>query len=87
MKNEIYFKAAQLIAENKARYACRALWDVYYAVHPLDLERYNYIMDNYAFYFKPEKRDTKEEWFGSIIKEENQLARSLSLLFMYEMKI
>jgi hypothetical protein len=75
-KNLIYKKAAIRIVDNCDKFCC----------HALNYNRYE--LGEFTSIFNPQKFDMfngSDGWFGSCLKPENQLARSLALLFMYEM--
>lgn len=84
MKNKKYLKAAEGLVDNKYPfYVCGALChaitggDVF-GTCPEEV---------YAFQRMFEPTEYREKyWFGDLT-EENQLARSLALLFMYEMGV
>ena len=80
--SQIYKKAAEGIVNNKIRFACDSL--------TLEISRIQEIKDRnwelrdlFKIYFKPEPKWIYPNWFGAFT-EENQLARSLALLFMSE---
>lgn len=82
-KNKKYLQASKLIIQtNKARkddkkhfYACTAL---------IELKQ---CKDNFEKFFKPENKNSNSSWWtkGSDGSLEDQLARQLALLLMYEM--
>lgn len=74
---EIYKKAAQLVADGKLPYACWAITDV-------TMSSYGPYSIKFAQYFRQEGYGAY--WFGNKEEPENQLARSLALLFMAEME-
>lgn len=77
MTPTIYKRAARRIAEGKSSCVCYAIGD---------LTLINYYSHTIPFHtiFLPEKHE-ESFYFGSIHYEENQLARSLALLFCYHM--
>lgn len=75
-KRDKYIKAAEYVCESKVdgqpEYACLAMIDAGFS---------NTV--NFEKYFKPRKYTGA--WFGNRFDPENQLARSLALLFMAEL--
>ena len=81
---QIYKEAARRIAEGESNFSCNA---VSVSV-PLEVfeETQHRLIQDYERIFKPNQKDSDGIWFGLEIYEENQLARSLALLFMAEME-
>ena len=83
MKNKKYLEAAELFCENTSiDFACEAL------------NRVKKPVDNFQKMFRPSAEEHiyvgyngvfLNVFFGETRNEENRLARSLALLFMYEM--
>ncbi len=77
-RKSVYYKAAILIAEGKKSLACDAIGTVmgsYYTNRRIAFE----------MLFKPTEQDEWNAWYGTKTKN-NQLARSLALLFLAEME-
>ncbi len=79
--SSVYYKAAELIANNEAAYCCHVLRNM--KQNKASFEKL----------FKPRKKDFYNvegigdvSWFGVHYKESNQLARTLALLLMAEME-
>jgi hypothetical protein len=78
MKNKKYLKAAKMLVYDKEKYnqddgCCNVLdWS-------------GQCDSNFHNIFKPEGAQQRDAYFGLIDDPENHLARSLALLFMYEM--
>ena len=75
----IYRKAAERIASGESIFACIAINDLSESGNLYSPEELSF-----AKYFKPE--DSGNIWFGYWLDKENQLARSLALLFMAEIE-
>ena len=77
----IYRKAAKLIASGDCDFACVAIAYLSESKDPYSPEELSF-----AKYFKPKDTYFNLPWFGDWNDEENQLARSLALLFMAEIE-
>jgi hypothetical protein len=78
MKNKKYLKAAELLISNKEKYNLQT--GCCFVLSCLDQWG-----SNFHAIFKPENASINDYYFGDELNEENRLARSLALLFMYEM--
>ena len=77
----IYRKAAERIVSGESDFACIAINDLSESQNLYSPEELYF-----AEYFKPEIISDDISWFGDWIDKENQLARSLALLFMAEIE-
>ena len=77
----IYRKAAERIASGESDFACIAIEDLSESQLQPSLAELSF-----SEYFKPEDTLDILPWFGFTYDEENQLARSLALLFMAEIE-
>jgi hypothetical protein len=74
-KNKKYLEAAELLVHNTREYEGCCYF----------LGRVNQDADNFNDIFKPDRSVVTDYYFGSVLSDESNLARSLALLFMYEM--
>lgn len=79
MKQSPYYKAAVLIAEGEFAYSCNAISYAakYYSKH----------IKEYGHMFWHDRRIDNCLWGSGDFSKENQLCRSLALLFMHEMYV
>ena len=77
----IYRKAAEIIASGESVFACVA---IIYLSKSQEYPPPEVL--SFTEYFKPEIISDDISWFGDWLDKENQLARSLALLFMAEIE-
>ena len=82
-----YIEAAEMIADGTDSFSCHALELVEFGrFNTFDRPRYNTrLFQAYKAVFKPKEYGETDAWFGYTDDPQNQLARSLALLFMAEM--
>jgi hypothetical protein len=73
----VYTQAAELLVNNNIRGACTAIGQV-----PECMELFTPYISEFAGVFN--EGNHKSYWYGFEMTEENQMARSLALLFMAE---
>jgi hypothetical protein len=79
----IYTRAAKLIAENKEPFCCTALRAVLENNLGVPYKKSTY--ENYfEDVFRPARKSSDASWFGDRTELQNQVARTLALLFMIE---
>jgi hypothetical protein len=88
-REQVYREAARQVTEGENGSACFAISKATYSFAPRHLDYWDKVrlqlsnVDYFAAYLKPEIVDEWGRWYDTFV-EENQMARSLALLFMAE---